>query len=111
VVYSADGTPTAGNGYLDGALPKMPSGVFSEAYVNHENRITWQPRSDIRSAVVIVGIGGGRKGYVMVGRSLKETERRISNLTLQVGVGCVGTLVASLILVVLLEILPITRGS
>lgn len=111
VLYSAGGSPSAGNGTLDGALPTLPAGVFETAKAAGEDRITWQPRAGVRSAVIVVPVNGGKDGFVMAGRSLREAEKRVDNLTLQVAVGCAGTLIASLVLVVLLEILPITRSA
>ena len=107
VYYSADGKPAAGSGYLHGSLPDLPAGVFDFTRQNQEDRLSWQPEAGVRSATVIVAVDGGKGGYVLAGRSLREVEKRVDNLTLLVGAGCAGTLAATLILCILLEILPV----
>lgn len=77
VVYDADGKPTAGNGQLDGALPSVPAGVLEYAREHGQHRVTWQPRSGVRSAIVVVPYTAGAvKGTVLAGRSLREIEQR-----------------------------------
>ncbi len=76
VIYDASGNPIAGNGILDGTLPNLPAGVFNYAANAGEDRFTWQPRSDIRQAVVVVPAGDSSGGFVMAGRSLREVEIR-----------------------------------
>ena len=107
VYYATDGKPKAGSGTLHSSLPEFPAGVFEYTRQNKEDRLSWQPEAGVRSATVIVAVDGGSGGYVLAGRSLREVEKRVDNLTLLVGAGCAGTLVATLILCILLEILPI----
>jgi len=79
VVYGQDKKPVAGNGRLDGALPIPPAGVLEAAAVSSRNRVTWQPRSGVRIATVVVPVADGR-GWVLAGRSLREAERRVEQL-------------------------------
>ena len=107
VIYGPDGQPAAGNGYLHGSLPVLPAGVFDYAAKDGRNQISWQPEHGVRSAVVIVPVSGGKGGYVMAGRSLREVESRVDNLTKLVAAGCAAGLAATLVLALLLEILPV----
>ncbi len=79
VLYSTDGQPISGNGYLDSMLPALPLGVLTTADEKGQNRITWQPRPGLRQALVITKAGA--KGFAVSGRSLRETENRISQLS------------------------------
>lgn len=83
-VFDKQGNPIASSGYLDGKLPTLPKGVFDFTRQNGEDRITWQPRSGARFAVVITAFSGQTSGFVMAGRSLRETEIREDVLTKQV---------------------------
>ncbi|GAC1446776.1 MAG: hypothetical protein NVSMB56_08680 [Pyrinomonadaceae bacterium] len=76
IVYDAQGQPIASSGVLDGRMPTLPSGVFEFARNNQQNRISWQPRPGVRSALVIVHFRGQTEGFVAAGRSLREIEQR-----------------------------------
>ncbi|HVN26656.1 MAG TPA: hypothetical protein VMT99_03330 [Candidatus Paceibacterota bacterium] len=104
VVYDASGMPIGGNGFLNGALPRLPQGVFPAATaLGGEDRFTWQPEPGVRSAVVLDAVSGGSGGFVMAGRSLLEAERREDRLGLQIGAGLFVSLVGSLIVLLLAE--------
>ncbi len=107
VLYGTDAQPRLGSGQLHGSLPAVPAGVFEAAAQLGGNRVTWQPEAGVRSAVVVVPVSGGKGGYVLAGRSLREVEAREDNLTKICAAGGIGTLAATLVLAFLLEILPI----
>lgn len=81
---------------LDGKTPTMPSGVLDQTKVTGETRFTWQPRTGVRSAVVVDYFKGASNGYVLVGRSLREIENREDNLEFIVFLAWVITLATSL---------------
>jgi hypothetical protein len=78
---------------LDGAVPKPPAGVFDYTRVHGDDRVTWQPRPGVRIAAIVVHYGGAQPGFVLAGRSLRESERR----TDQIGVVLLGLWVVTLI--------------
>lgn len=97
-VYDASGIPLESNAVLGGAPPQLPAEMFDistwrtqktfQAPSGVETRVTWQPRPDVRQAVVLVRFQtpsvAGRStqiGWVAVGRSMSAAEDRISNLT------------------------------
>ena len=96
-VYDASGTPLESSATLDGAPPRLPQGVFDTSLWNrviighhfngtpaNENRFSWQPRPDVRQAVVLVQFQTPHGvGYVAVGRNMREVESR--EATLQAG--------------------------
>ncbi len=104
VVYDDSGTPVAGSGLLHNQLPAFPPGVFDYVRKSGSSRITWQPEPGVRSATIVVRVGGPRPGFVMAGRSLREVENRVGNLELIVGLGWLGTCVAALVAVAASEI-------
>lgn len=81
VVYDENGMPLATSAKLDGYTPLLPSGVFAYTREHGQNRVTWQPKPGVRSAIVVAKYSGG---FVMVGRSLKEVEQRQNLLLFQI---------------------------
>jgi hypothetical protein len=76
IVFDDSGHPLASSGTLDGQIPTPPAGVFQYVATHGEERLTWQPRPDVRVAAVVVRYTGAVSGYVLAGRSLREVERR-----------------------------------
>lgn len=103
IIYDSSGDPQASNASLQGIVPIIPFGSLAYAKAHGENRITWQPAPDVRLATVIVPFGGGDGGYVLAGRSLREVEDRVSQLTTMLGLGWAATLAATFFLVLILE--------
>ncbi len=76
-IYDDKGGPIASTAYLNGQLPKVPIGVLLYAKTHGQNRITWQPQVGARAAIVVTPYKNGAiSGYVVVGRSLREVEKR-----------------------------------
>jgi hypothetical protein len=65
---------------LQGKPAAIPTGALDTAKKLGENKITWQPQRGVRIATVIVYYKGTKEGYALVGRSLKEVEKRIDML-------------------------------
>ncbi len=105
IVFDANGRALASNAVLHGQTPGLPGGVFDYTRQHGEDRISWQPEPGVRSAAVIVAADRGRAGFVMAGRSMREVQNRIDQFGLAVfGVWLV-SLVATLVLVGLFEVL------
>lgn len=82
-VFTSEGRVRATSGLLNGAPPSMPAGVFAFVRAHGEDRVTWQPQPGIRSALIVTQTPQG--AFVVAGRSLREVEKRESNLEMQVG--------------------------
>ena len=106
IIFDPSGNAIASNAVLHNTTPKLPPGVLEFTRQHEQDRITWQPEQGVRSAVVIVSAAGGKSGYVLAGRSLREVEQRVDLLTTQVGLGLSGTLLVTLILVILFQVIP-----
>lgn len=77
-MFDGSGRVLASTGVLDGATPEPPAGVLLAAR-EHRNTLTWQPRSGVRSAIVVMPYRSlTASGSVLVGRSLTEVEKRES---------------------------------
>ncbi len=76
VVFDDTGTMTLSSGVLDGKPPTLPQGVLELAKTNGQNRITWEPKPGVRIAAVITRYQDKASGYVLIGRSLREVEKR-----------------------------------
>jgi len=82
IIFDANGNPIASSAQLDGQTPSIPSGVFDSVRQNGEDRITWQPQTGVRSAVVVTQFKGLTSGFVLAGRSLREVEKREDDILL-----------------------------
>jgi sensor histidine kinase regulating citrate/malate metabolism len=94
-LFSAEGRALRSTGFLDGKLPRLPDGVFNFTKDRGEDVITWQPRAGVRVAMVIHAVRSGNIGFVGVGRSLLEVEKREANLTKMIMISwivCMGML-------------------
>ncbi|MFA7309903.1 MAG: hypothetical protein WC050_03295 [Candidatus Paceibacterota bacterium] len=95
IIYDAKLKPLASSGKLDDAAPVPPAGVFANAAVHGEDRVTWQPQPSTRIAAV-VAIVPGEKGYVLAGRNMREVEAREWALESAVGIAWIVILAATL---------------
>jgi hypothetical protein len=93
-IFDANGVPVASSGILDGQMPKLPSEVFTYVTQHGQDRITWQPRGGVRSALIVTRFSGQKGGFVAVGKSLREVENRTQSIGLIVFAGWLCTLVA-----------------
>lgn len=75
IIYDNNGKTVASSGQLDKKTPVPPREVFDRAKKYGENKFSWAPAKDVRHAAVVVKYD---KGFVLVAKSLKETERRIA---------------------------------
>jgi hypothetical protein len=78
IIYDHNGRVSASSAMLDGTTPALPAGVLSSARTSGEDTVTWEPRSGVRVAAVVVPVRTG--GSVLAGRSLREVELRESDL-------------------------------
>lgn len=78
--YDQKGDPIQSSGFLNGRMPMLPRGVLDFVDTYGEDWITWQPRPDVRLATGILKVNAPPVNYLVVGRSLREVESRISRL-------------------------------
>lgn len=98
IVYDQTAKPLIATGQLDGRIPSIPPGVLEYARIHGQNRITWQPKEGVRTAIIVTSYHGVKNaGFVLVGRSLRETEKREAQLMHLVLLGWIFTLVGSLV--------------
>lgn len=94
IVFDDNGNSIASSGNLHGAIPNIPSGVFAYTKTHGEDRFTWQPESGVRIAAVMTRFEAQNKGFVLVGRSLREVEKREDAILMLIfGIWLVGILV------------------
>ncbi len=99
VIYDESTNVIASNAKLEGVVPKPPKGVFEFTKDHGQDRITWQPKDNVRSAIVVQHYNGG---YVLAGRSLREIEIRENKLEKQIGAAWVAGMIGALVLVTIL---------
>jgi hypothetical protein len=82
VIADSQGQAITSSALLNGKTPMPPLGVLESALHRGENRVTWQPEPGVRSAIVVKPYSSlAANGYVIVGRSLREVEKREAQLT------------------------------
>ena len=96
--------PVSSTVELAGKTPIPPDGVFEYAKTHGENRLTWQPRPGLRNATIVVHHDGPRPGFVLAGRSLRETETRVDKIGQLMLAGWLATVTALLALAVFLRL-------
>jgi hypothetical protein len=80
IIFDNAGSPLASSGLLHGKIPAILPGVFDFVRKNGEDRITWQPEPGVRLATVVINYSGDQPGFVLVARSLVETEKRVDQM-------------------------------
>lgn len=103
MIYDQNKKLISYTGVLHGQPTQIPTGVLDNAKKLGENRVTWQPSTDSRNAIVVTYYKGTKEGYVAVGRSLKEVEKREDLLTKGIFAGWAITILLTLFSVLLLE--------
>lgn len=89
IILDESNKVVASTARLDGATPRPPEGVMKAAAAQR-NVLTWQPRGDVRLAIVVQAWqSGSSNGTVIAGRSLREVEGRENRLTLELAAGLV----------------------
>ncbi len=103
IVYDESGHAVAYSGTLDGAVPVPPAGVFAYAQEHGSDRLTWEPKAGVRTAIDVERIPGN-EGFVLVGRNMREVESRESALEETVAVGMIAILLATFVASAFIEI-------
>lgn len=101
ILYDASGYLLYSTATLDGKPPVLPKGVLEFTKEHGQNRVTWQPQKDIRIASVITYYHGQHTGYVLVGRSLREAERRVDMLARLIAFGWLCSLAITFVVTML----------
>src|SRR6185295_1226237 len=100
-LFDKNGEPLQSTGLLEGQLPRLPKTVLDFTERKKENIVTWQPKRGIRLAMVIESVRSPYVGFVAVGRSLEEVEKRESTLVTMVLVAwlvCAGVILLHFLL-------------
>src|SRR6266536_2297586 len=83
------------------ARRQRSAGIFDYVKQNGEDRLTWQPQTGIRSAIVVTQFKGTTSGFVLAGRSLREVGKREDSLEQILGLGSIVLLVVTFLATVL----------
>jgi hypothetical protein len=102
---SDNGSVIASSGRLHGQLRTLPRGVFANLGRDGEETVTWQPEPGVRMATVVTRNPGSTGGFIVVGRSLLNTEIRIQRIGSLLLLGWVGTLIGLMALIAIGEAL------
>lgn len=84
IVTDAEGKSIFSSVLVNGRPALPPQGVLDYSKTHEGNQITWQPQPGARAAIVVRNAFNPitkKSGYIIVGRSLHEVEKRIDILT------------------------------
>ena len=98
MIYDDSNKLVGSSAILDGKNPDYPTGVLDDVKKHGEARVTWQPVAGVRMATVVTRYTGTESGFVIVGRSLKEVENRVNQLTTMTAIAMAVALILSLLL-------------
>lgn len=90
---------------LDGKIPVLPAGVLDYTRAQGSNIVTWQPRREVRSAIVILPFHSSISGFVVAGRSLRLVEEREGILIRHIAIGWIVSLILMLIVVGIAQVI------
>jgi hypothetical protein len=94
-VYDESGNVLEASAYVNNAPPRIPDGVLAYAKAHGEDRVTWQPNSNTRIALVVRPVAIESGWFVASGRNMMEGENRIKKITQMFVVGIIATLIVS----------------
>ena len=86
IIYNDAGVPLATTATFNRTIPAPPAGVFTYLRSHPEDRITWKPgiianNQSLRIAAVLRPYTSAQgSGFILAGRTLTETESRISQI-------------------------------
>ncbi len=105
VAYSSARQPVVSSGQLNNQTPELPSGIFDNVDKKGEQRFTWEPQNGVRIAAVVrkYQAPNNQSGYILVGRSLREIEKREDQLTVMTIAAWLIALAGSLLIMVLID--------
>lgn len=86
----------ASSGKIGDRVPLPPTSSFPDSQKRNNNWFTWQ-HDAVRDAAVIVPFGNNA-GYILVARSMSQTENTISYITKLAGLTLLGVLVVPVII-------------
>ena len=90
----------ATTGKIGDVTPLPPPSSFPDSIKRGNTWFTWQhDNNNVRDAAVIVPYGGANPGYVLVARSMNQTENIVSRLTILAGFTLLCILVFSTLIV------------
>ncbi|MEP7103327.1 MAG: hypothetical protein ABI721_01285 [Candidatus Dojkabacteria bacterium] len=108
IIYDDQYNIVYSTGFLNDTAPVPPDGVFEAAKQNGVNILTWQPGINIRDAIVVQRYD---TGYILVGRSLREVEKRANNLLLLSIAGGLITLASTFVLTLSIKYFENSRSK
>ena len=109
MIFDENENVLASSAVLNGAAPSPPHGLLDNVPEGGYSWVTWQTSQGYRFATVTVRYGGTTPGYVLVARSLRETEARIDRIGNLIVMGWIVGVVGFLVLLVVLPSILVSR--
>jgi hypothetical protein len=101
IIYGTNKSMTVTTATLNGGSPSIPTGVLDTVAKSGETRMTWQPQKGVRIATVVLKY---KDGFVLAGRNMSEVESRIDKQGLNILIGWILTLGATLFTVAAIKV-------
>lgn len=97
ILFDREGKVVGSSGKLGNSTPTPPKGVFDFAKNHSDDRFTWEPQKGVRIAAIVRKVEGD-KGFVLVGRNLREVELREKQTLQMSAIAWVALLILSALL-------------
>jgi hypothetical protein len=99
LIYDDSGKLVGSSAVLDGKNPEYPGSLLDNVRKDGMQKVTWEPQTGIRIASVAARYTGEQSGFVVVGRSLREVDSRVQQLTAMTAVAAALALITSLLII------------
>lgn len=96
MIFDKDKNLVGSSAKIGGQSPTPSAENFDLAKSKGENRFTWQPEKGVRVAAVLKPVGDN--AYVLAGKSLKETDKRVKTLAVYTLIGWASAIILSVLL-------------
>jgi len=95
MIFDKSGKLIASSGTVGTTTPLPPAGVFDYARTHADDRLTWQPEPGVRVAAFVKYFNASSTGYVLLGKNLRETEKKESQTATLAFIGWIVSIVIS----------------
>lgn len=99
IILNGTGGIVASSATFSGSALAPTPEILLQAQENGEHRVTWEPKEDLRFALVIRHLSITYPNYVVIGQSLKPTEAHVAQVKTMVFGAWLGTMLVTLLTV------------
>lgn len=100
-IFDKDSKLVSSTVKVDGESPTPNWDAFAKARETGEHRFDWEPKEGLRAAAVMKSVG--ENGFVLAGKSLNETDKRLETLALCTSIGWAVSILLAAVLTIAIK--------